>query len=166
MEELCVHIKLHKPGSFSTQPAHIAPEKISGIERGTAWWLQRAGAIGPHADRWAQEVIRCRRIEGVRAVIGLASLTKRQSHQVIDKACEIALSYGALTLKSIRRLIERDAPKQEQLEFMQEHPIIRSLDVYGDLVKSALRQPPPSWQRNNDSDSSLKDAPQMTGERA
>jgi hypothetical protein len=37
----------------------------------------------------------------------------------------------------VRRLIERKATKQEQLEFMEEHPIIRNLKVYGEFVRSA-----------------------------
>lgn len=133
MEEICVHIKQHKRGSFSTHPAHIAAEKISGIERGTEWLLQRARCIGANADLWAQEVIRSRRIEGVRTVLGLISLAKRESCSQVDKACEIALSYGVLQLRSIRKLIQNQAPKQEQLEFMQEHPIIRSMAVYAAL---------------------------------
>jgi hypothetical protein len=46
-------------------------------------------------------------------------------------------------------LLTHQAAKQKQLEFMQEHPIIRSLDAYGDLVRDALRQPPPSWRTEN-----------------
>jgi hypothetical protein len=168
MEEISVHVKQHKRGSFSTHPAHIAAEKISGIERGAEWLLQRARCIGVHADQWAQQVIRCRRIEGVRTVLGLVSLAKRESCQAIDKACEIALSYGVLQLRSVRKLIQRQATKQEQLEFMQEHPIIRSMDVYGDLVKAALHQPPPSWRREQNSfvNSTTSDAPSIAGERA
>jgi hypothetical protein len=99
--------------------------------------------------------------------MGLVSLAKRESCSAIDKACEIALSYGVLRLRSIRKLIERQAAKQEQLEFMEEHPIIRSLDVYGELVKAALHQPPPSWQRETDDlVFSPGDAPQAMGERA
>jgi hypothetical protein len=59
--------------------------------------------------------------------------------------------YGAYQLKNVRQLIKRKAAKQEQLEFMQEHPIIRSMDVYGDLVRNSLRKPPPSWQADNSS---------------
>jgi hypothetical protein len=70
-------------------------------------------------------------------------------------------------LRSIRKLIQRQAAKQEQLEFMEEHPIIRSMDVYGELVKAALHLPPPSWQRETESlDFSSSDAPQVKGERA
>jgi hypothetical protein len=136
-------------GRFSTHPADIAPEKIGGMERGTEWLLRRAATIGEHADRWAQEVIRTRGIEGIRTVIGLLSLVERQPCPVIDKACEIAVSYGAYRLKNIRHLISQKAAKQEQMEFMQEHPVIRSMDVYGDLVRKSFRNPPPSWEADN-----------------
>jgi transposase len=147
MEEVRVHVKQRTPGRFSTHPADIAPEKISGVERGTEWLLRRASAIGEHADRWAQQVIASRGIQGIRTVLGLINLSTRQSCRLIDQACEIADSYGAYKLRNIRNLMERQAPKQEQLEFMEEHPIIRNLDVYGDLVKKSLRKPPPGgWQ--------------------
>lgn len=148
LEEIRVHIKQQTAGRFSTHPCDIAPEKISGIERGTEWLLKRANGIGKHADRWAQEVIASRGIEGIRAVIGLLSLADRHPRQLIDKACEIAVSYGAFRLKNVRTLVKRQAPKQEQLEFMQEHAIIRNIQVYGDLVRESLRKPPPSWNQN------------------
>jgi transposase len=146
MEEIRVHAKQQHQGRFSTHPADIAPEKISRMEHGTEWLLKRAGCIGEHADLWAQEVIRARGVEGVRVVIGLLSLSTRHPNQLIDKACEIARSYGAYRLKNVRLLIQRHAAKQEQLEFMETHPIIRSMDVYGKLVRDSLRKPPPSWQ--------------------
>jgi len=68
---------------------------------------------------------------------------------LIDKACEIAISYGAYRLKNVRQLIQRNAAKQEQMEFMQEHPMIRNIEVYGDLVRKSLRKPPPSWRADD-----------------
>jgi hypothetical protein len=52
-EEISIHVKV-EPGKFSTHAKHIAPEKISGMERGTHWLLTKAGSIGTHADQWAQ----------------------------------------------------------------------------------------------------------------
>lgn len=150
LEEIRVHVKQTR-GRFSTHPSDIAPEKIGGIERGTEWLLRRASSIGEHADRWAQEVIRSRGIEGIRAVIGLLGLVSRQPCPLIDKACEIAISYGAYRLRNVRQLIQRNAAKQEQMEFMQEHPMIRNMEVYGDLVRKSLRQPPPSWRAEDPS---------------
>ena len=149
LEEIRVHVKQQNKGRFSTHPADIAPEKIGGMERGAEWLLRRAATIGEHADRWAQEVIRTRGVEGIRTVIGLLSLVDRQPCPLIDKACEIAVGYGAYHLKNIRHLIGQKAAKQEQMEFMQEHPVIRSMDVYGDLVRKSLRSPPPSWEADN-----------------
>jgi transposase len=151
LEEIRVHVKQPTKGRFSTHPADIAPEKIGGMERGTEWLLRRAATIGEHADRWAQEVIHARGIEGIRAVIGLLSLVDRQPAPLIDKACEIAISYGAYRLKNIRQLIQHKAAKQEQMEFLQAHPIIRSMDVYGELVRKSLRKPPPSWEADDTS---------------
>ena len=151
LEEIRVHVKQQTPGRFSTHPADILPEKIGSMERGTEWLLRRASSIGEHADRWAQQVIHTRGIEGIRVVIGLLSLVERHPCPSIDKACEIANSYGAYRLKNIRQLIEHKAAKQEQMEFMQEHPIIRSMDVYGELVRKALHKPPPSWQADDTS---------------
>jgi hypothetical protein len=84
-------------------------------------------------------VIRSRAIEGIRSVIGLVSLANGHPSHLIDKACEIASSYGAYRLRDVRRLIERHAAKQEQMEFMTDHPIIRNLGVYGELVRTAFR---------------------------
>ena len=53
MEQIAVHVR-QEPGRFSTQPAHIAAEKISGVERGAAWQLARVRRLGPHSARWAE----------------------------------------------------------------------------------------------------------------
>jgi len=148
-EEIAVHVKV-EPGKFSTHPQHIAPEKIGGVERGAQWLLQKASSLGEHADQWAQAVIRGRGVQGLRTVMGLLSLADRHSHNEIDKACEIASSYGAYRLKNVRTLLATEAAKQEQLEFVDEHPIIREIGVYGELVRTAFqhapRRDPPSFE--------------------
>ncbi len=95
--------------------------------------------------------------------MGLVSLAKREPYSAIDKACEIACSYGAFRLRNVRQLIAHAAPKQEQLEFMQEHPLIRNLSVYGELVKTALHQPAATHD-NDLSVSTLSDASLKQGE--
>ena len=57
----------------------------------------------------------------------------------IDQACEIALTHDAFRLKTIRQLIQRGGPKQAEWEFIDEHPIIRSLSDYEAIVKESLR---------------------------
>lgn len=138
LEQIAMHVK-QLPGKFSTDPAHIVPEKMSAMEHGTTTLLEKASTIGEHANQWAQTVIRQRGIQGTRSVLGLLRLTDKYRASEIDKACEIAASYQAYQLKQVRKLLKKQAPKQEQFEFMDDHPIIRSMDIYGDLVQAAIK---------------------------
>lgn len=142
MEPITVHSQ-QEPGRFSTQNQHIAAEKISGVERGAAWLLGRAALIGSATQRWAEGMLQARGVQGVRVLQGLLSLSNRYADLQIDQACEIAQSHGAYRLRVIRELIKRQAPKQEQFEFTQDHPIIRSLSEYSALVHAAVQQDPP-----------------------
>jgi transposase len=136
MEPVAVHVR-HEPGRFSTQPVHIAPEKVSGVERGAAWHLERVRRIGPHSARWALAVVEARGVEAVRVLIGLSSLAGRHPAAAIERACTIASGYGAYHLRTVRALIERDVPKQEAISFMSEHSMIRPLSEYGRFVHDA-----------------------------
>ncbi|TWT44955.1 Integrase core domain protein [Phycisphaerae bacterium RAS1] len=138
--QIAIHAR-REPGRFATDDRHIAPEKRRGIERGTAWWLHKAAAIGDEAGRWAQTLIEQRGIHALRAVMGLVSLTQRHRDAEIEQACRIARSHAAWRLRDVRNLLKRqDAPQQDRFEFTAEHPLIRSLSDYGRLVQSAFEE--------------------------
>jgi hypothetical protein len=139
MEPLEVHVK-QEPGRFSTKPSHIAAEKISGVERGTAWHLGRVRRLGPNSTNWAEAVVQARGVEAVRVLMGLLSLASRHPVAAIERACGIASSYGAYHLRTVRALIDRNAPKQEVMPFLSEHPMIRPLSDYGRFVHDAFQQ--------------------------
>src|SRR5512135_575343 len=136
-EPLKVHPK-QEPGRFSTHPAHIASEKVSGVERGAAWQLARVRRLGPHSARWAEAVVAARGVESVRVLMGLLSLAQRHPVVAIERACGIAADYGAYHLRTVRALIDRDAPEQETMPFMSEHPMIRPLSEYDLFVHDAF----------------------------
>ena len=96
--------------------------------------------IGPKSARWGMACLARRGIEGVRVLQGLMSMTHRHPAESIEKACEIAHSHGAYRLRDVRTVIDRQAAKQEQFEFAEEHEIIRSLSEYEQLVHSAFSQ--------------------------
>jgi hypothetical protein len=139
LEQIAVHVK-HEPGRFSTHGQHIANEKISGIERGAAWLLGRVRRIGERATRWAEGLLQVRGVEGVRVLQGLLSLTKRYRAEQLEQACGIAHSYGAYRLRTLRQLLEREAPQQQTFEFAQEHPLIRPLSEYEQFVHDAFQK--------------------------
>jgi len=141
MRQIALHTQ-QEPGRFSTRNEHIAPEKISGIERGAAWLLGRVGRIGPHALAWAKATLEQRGTEGMRAVMGLSSLHERHGSKRIDEACRIAAGHGTLPLRVIRQLLKRSdssgTVEQLTMEFVSEHPIIRPLADYAALLPGAV----------------------------
>jgi transposase len=139
LQQIAYHIQL-EPGRFATDDRHIVAEKRGGIERGAAWWLRRARSIGPDSERWAAAMLAQRGIPGVRVLMGLVSLTNKHTDVAIEQACRVAQSHGVYRLRVIRELLKRQAPEQEQFEFIQEHPLIRSLADYGQLVHDAFEE--------------------------
>jgi transposase len=144
MEQISVHVR-QEPGRFSTLPEHIHHQKRNCVERGAVWMLGRARLVGEHTARWAENMLQTRGIEGVRVLQGLLALAKRHDAEAIERACQVAFSHGAWRLKTIRQLLKRDAREQETFDFLQEHPIIRSLSDYGKLVATSFERP---WGRD------------------
>jgi len=133
LESIAVHPQ-REAGRFSTLGEHIVTEKVNGVERGSTWLLGQVRHIGAHSVRWAESMLAERGIEGVRVLQGLLSLAKKHRTDAIERACDIALSHGAFRLRTLRAVIERDAPKQAELDFTEEHELIRPLVEYGRLI--------------------------------
>jgi hypothetical protein len=127
-------------GRFNTHGQHVHPHKISGLERGAGYLLGKANGIGPQAHAWAQAMLAGRGIEGTRSLQGLLSLGQKHPHETLEKACETAISYGAFRLKTLRQLLARKAVPQMPLPFLDEHPIIRPLDDYAQIVARAIHR--------------------------
>lgn len=138
-EQIAMHAR-REPGQFSSQNTHIARQKRSGIERGAAHLLSKASLIGVHTQHWSEQMVQQRGIQGVRVLMGLLSLSKQHPSKCIEQACETAWTHGAYRLRTIRELIKRQGDKQQQFEFIDEHPIIRSLSDYGDLVHTSFHE--------------------------
>lgn len=134
-EEIALHAR-REPGRFSTNRNHLAAEKISSVERGAEALLRRAQRVGPQTARWAEAMLKNRGIEGVRVLVGLLALAKRQRSSDLESACETARLHGAYRLRTLRALLKRrSSESQQQLDFMTEHPLIRRMDDYGALVR-------------------------------
>lgn len=142
MRQIAEHVR-KEPGGFGTNPRHVSSRKVSVIERGTAWMLNKVSLIGPMSSRWSEAMLARRGIEGVRVLQGLLSMTHRHKADSIEKACEIAHGHGAYRLRDVRTLIDRQADPQEQFEFAEEHPIIRRMSEYEAFVHSAFNKENP-----------------------
>jgi len=138
-EQIAIHAR-REPGRFSTQGEHLHPRKISGLERGAGYLLNKLSSIGPRTHEWASAMLAVRGVEGTRVLQGLLGLAKKHSPDSLEKACLAALSHGAFRLRTIRKLLGRNTAQQEPLPFLEEHPIIRPLDDYAAVVARAIQR--------------------------
>ena len=130
MRKVTVHAKC-EPGRFCTDPKHIPQKRVSGVERGANALLKDLALIGEDVRQWSEAMLQARGVAGVRVLQGLKALTRKHDWQALNRACRTALSYGAVRLKTIRKLLEReDGMTQQQFDFLDEHPVIRPLSDY------------------------------------
>jgi len=136
-EQIAIHVRNEK-SRYNTQAQHLDPRKISGIERGVNYLLEKIRRIGPHTHQWAEAMVNARGIEGTRVLQGMISLGRKHHSEEIEEACEKALAHGVFQLRPIRELIGRQSQQQIVMPFLEEHPIIRPMDDYAGVVAAAF----------------------------
>lgn len=139
MQLICTHA-VQPLGKFSTLKEHIASEKISAVERGIDWLLEKIEFIGPKTHAWSLGCVSARGIEATRVLQGLIGLTKKYRSCQLESACDTAHANQCYRLKSVKQLIELSAAKQQELGFLDEHPLIRNLSQYGEVVSVDLKK--------------------------
>jgi transposase len=133
-ELIATHVK-HSPGRFSTLTAHLHSHKISKIESGAQALVNQARRMGDHTGQWAGAMLQERGLQGIRSLVGLLSLAKRYDLSALEEACRVAHQHQAYRLRSLRHLLGRQAVPESS--FLDEHPLIRPLTDYGQIVRAA-----------------------------
>jgi len=128
MRQIAVHT-LVDAGRFATDQAHVHPHKRNAIERGAGYLLERCKLIGPHSGAWAEAMYGNRGPTGLRTLQGLLHLARRHPVGQLELASEKAARHACWRLRDLRRLIEQ-GDKVVQIDFLQEHELIRDLSAY------------------------------------
>jgi len=137
-EQIAMHTR-QEPGKFSTLGAHLASEKISGVERGAAFLLEKAEFLGPHSLRWAEAALAHRGVRGMRCIQGLLGLARKHEARAIETACDQAWRSGSYRYRTLKELLKRSSATQQVLEFIEVHPVIRPIAEYGEFIKQAIQ---------------------------
>jgi transposase len=127
-EIIAVHARA-EPGKFTTDPTHLHSPYRRIVQHSLEHLLDRARLIGAHTGSWAEAMIKQRGPIGTRVLHGLLSLAQKHPVRALENAAEKALHHGAWRLRDLRTLLEQSEPAP-QLDFLETHPIIRSLDTY------------------------------------
>jgi transposase len=131
-EVIAVHA-LAEPGKFTTDPNHLHSPYRSVIQHSLDYLLDRARLIGAHTGSWAEAMVAQRGPIGTRVLHGLLSLAQKHPVKALESAAQKALHHGAWRLRDLRALLEQAGPAP-QLDFLETHPLIRSLDTYQHCV--------------------------------
>lgn len=137
-EQVCLHCR-QQPGRFSTHDEHLAPEKISGVERGAAYLLGKVRIVGPHALRWAEATLEQRGVQGLRTIQGLLGLSRKYTAAELERACDAAWRSGDLRYRIVKAVLKRQSAVQETMEFIDAHPVIRPMAEYGEFIRNAIQ---------------------------
>jgi hypothetical protein len=151
MEQIAVHAR-QEPGRFSTDPSHIHSRKRSSIENGLDWLLDRARLVGPHSGQWAEDMIKNRGMEGIRVLQGFLHLAAKHAPANVEAASQLAGTHGIWRLRELKSLLQSPS-RQEQFQFIQQHPLIRDLSYYQALIPDCFC---PDTQTDNDTTESCK----------
>jgi transposase len=131
-EVIAVHA-LAEPGKFTTDLNHLHSPHRHVIQHSLDYLLDRARLIGAHTGSWAEAMMAQRGPIGTRVLHGLLSLAQKHPVKALESAAQKALHHGAWRLRDLRALLEAAGPAP-QLDFLETHPLIRSLDTYRDCV--------------------------------
>ncbi len=127
-EQIALHT-LAEPGKFTTDPVHLHSRKRHIIERGADYLLGRCRLIGPLTGTWAEVMHQTRGPQSLRVMQGSLQLAEKHPTTDLEKAAKVATHHGAWRLRDLKRLLELPGNVM-QLDFLEAHPLIRSLDAY------------------------------------
>ena len=91
--------------------------------------LDRRRLIGPLTGTWAQALHQTRGPQSLRVMLGLLHLAEKHPPGELEKAARLATHHGAWRLRDLKRLLELPG-NVVQVDFLETHPLIRSLDAY------------------------------------
>lgn len=127
-EPIAVHARA-EPGRFATDDAHIHAHKRVIIERGADYLVERCRVVGTHSGAWAEGLMVQRGPEAMRTLQGLLALAREHPVSELERACGQAVHLGLWRLRDVRRLLQQ-GEQVVQVDFLQDHPLIRDLSHY------------------------------------
>ncbi len=131
MEQMMVHVRI-APGKFSSCLG--AQGRRGSVEAALAYWMDRVSRMGSCVLAWSQALHEKQGVRAMRGIRGLLGFSKKHSNQAINQACEQALQRGFFRLAEVKNLIGKRSP-QQNFSFLEQHPLIRDLSEYGQLIE-------------------------------
>ena len=144
-----LHVRLMNPGNGQLLREHLrtAPGRHRIDERdrpprtpaSTKHLLMRARTAGPNIGALCEQIHGRDGEPGVRRILGVLALARRNGAPVVDEAAKAAIDLGAPTYRFLRNYLEHRPPVP--LTLKQVDPLIRQLTLYRDLIEERTGDP-------------------------
>lgn len=134
-EQVKVHAQVEK-GRFSYSNETTSRGRLCGVERSSAWLVQKAIKIGPQCGAWADASLADRGVEAIRPLYGFLALARCHPAARMEQACSVALAESRFHLKDIKAILEAPQAEQEMMPFLEDHPLIRDITEYGEFLQA------------------------------
>ena len=143
-EQIALHARA-EPGKFTTDPLHQHSPYRQVIQHNLDYLLDRARLIGKQTGTWAEGMIQQRGPIGIRVLHGLLSLAGKHPVAALEGAAEEGpASRCTWRLRDFAHVAGTGRAKSPQLDFLETHPLIRSLDAYEALTPDCFNPQPKS----------------------
>lgn len=144
------HARVERPGTV------VLPmeERVFNPSRQTRRLMAQAKDIGHDTERLCVLLFAVEGRVGQRRLWGIVGLAERYPRSLVERACTQALTDGVHTYGHVKRITEKlvadalraidrdEQSRQLELVLTQEHPLIRSADIYDRLfTRCAAAQP-------------------------
>lgn len=128
-QRIALHTRSYQKGRYSTIKEHM-PAKHRYMEKWNPMrFLEWAGNIGPETKIQINSILHSRQVpeQSYKSCLGILGLASKHSAFRLEQACRVANGFGAVSVKSIRNIIENNQSQKEQ----ECQPVVHS-NIRGD----------------------------------
>ncbi|MCK5157090.1 MAG: IS21 family transposase [Spirochaetales bacterium] len=132
---IAAHHRDRTPHQYTTTPSHMPSAHRILTEWTPQRFLKWAESIGPELKELIAAVIESREVpeQAFKSCLGILSLEKKFSKERLESASKRANNYHLTTYKAIKRILDLNLDKQDDLEqliLLPTHKNIRGADYY------------------------------------
>lgn len=129
------HRRSHERFRHTTEPAHMPADHRAWAERDPGALRQWAATFGPNTEALMSQVLERKPnlVNGYRSGLGLRRVGKKYGAERTERACAIALQWGARSYKPVERMLKLGRDHQDQDEPPTkpvEHEQVRGPDYF------------------------------------
>jgi len=137
-EELIQHLSTIEKGRFHPDRSCLPPHKAWPQRNYIDYLFRRCATIGTSVLEWAQLARHQRQERAYRSIQGVVALSGRYAFEIINTACRQSIEHQVFSyhlVKDLAEAIRLQQKVQQEINFTQESPVIRSPKTYQDLLR-------------------------------